>query len=56
METDTFKVGHLLAHIMERYTPTPEPSASEILTSVGFSAAAVACGLFFFAVAAGLIV
>lgn len=40
---------------MQTQTPTPEPTATEILTAAGFSAATVACGLFFFAVASGLV-
>ena len=40
---------------MQTHTPTPEPTATDILTAAGFTAAAVACGVFFFAVAAGLV-
>ncbi len=40
---------------MQTHTPTPEPTATDILTAAGFSVAAVACALFFFAVAVGLV-
>lgn len=40
---------------METYTPTPEPSAAEILSAAGFALSCVAAGVFFFAVAAGLV-